>query len=85
VGRDPERWGVPDQRLGSARAVSHSAELVGVVQDTDASHRLLRGESTAPPREAAHDDPEPPARPRPARRDERSGRHAHQRPPASRV
>jgi nucleotide-binding universal stress UspA family protein len=85
VGQDPERWGVPDQCLGSARAVSHSAELIEVVQDADVSHRLLRGESTAPPCEATHDDPEPPARPRAARRDERSGRHAHQRPPASRV
>jgi nucleotide-binding universal stress UspA family protein len=84
VGRDSERWGAPDQRIGSERVVSHSAELVGVVQDKDASRRLRRGESTAP-REAAHDDPESLARPRAARRDERSGRHAHQRPPASRV
>jgi nucleotide-binding universal stress UspA family protein len=85
VGRDSERRGVPDQRIGSGRAVSHSAELVGVVQDLDASHRLPRVESTAPPREAAHDDPEPPARPHAARRDERSGRQAHPRSPASRV
>jgi nucleotide-binding universal stress UspA family protein len=85
VGRDSERWGVPDQRIGSGRAVSPSAELVGVVQDTDGSHRLPRVESTAPPREAAHDDPEPPARPHAARWDERDGRAAHQRSPASRV
>jgi nucleotide-binding universal stress UspA family protein len=85
VGRASERWGLPDQRLGSGRAVSHSAELVGVVQDTDGSHRLPRMESTAPPRAAAHDDPELPARPHAARRDERSGRHAHQRSQASRV
>jgi nucleotide-binding universal stress UspA family protein len=85
VGRDPENWDVPDQRLGSAQPVSHSAELVEVVQDTDASHPLPGGESTAPPREAAHDDPEPPARPPAGSRGGRSGRHAHQRLPASRV
>jgi nucleotide-binding universal stress UspA family protein len=85
VGRDFERWGVPDQRIGSARAVSHSAELAGVGQDTDGSHRLPRVESTAPPRAAAPDDPEPPARPHAARRDERRGRQAHPRSPASRV
>jgi nucleotide-binding universal stress UspA family protein len=84
VGRGSEGWGAPDQRIGSGRVVSHSAELVGVVQDKDASRRLPRGESTAP-REAPHDDPEPPAQPRAARRDERSGRRAHPRPPASRV
>jgi nucleotide-binding universal stress UspA family protein len=83
VGRDPGPRGVPDQRIGSGRVVSHSAELVGVVQDMDGSHRLPRVESTAPPREAAHDDPEPPARPHAARRDERNGRHGHQRSPAS--
>jgi nucleotide-binding universal stress UspA family protein len=85
VGRDSERWGVPDQRLGSGRAVSHGAELVGVVQDTDGTHRLPRVESTAPTREAAYDDPEPRARPHADRRDERSGRQAHPRSPASRV
>jgi nucleotide-binding universal stress UspA family protein len=85
VGRDSERRVVPGQWIGSSRGFSHSAELVGVVQDTDGSHRLPRVESTAPLREAAHDDPEPPARPHAARRDERSGRHAHQRSPASRV
>jgi nucleotide-binding universal stress UspA family protein len=85
VGRDSERRGVPDQRIGSGRAVSHSAELVGVAQDTDGSHRLPRVESTAPPRAAAHDDPEPPARPYSTRRDECSGRQAHPRSPASRV
>src|SRR5918994_3659377 len=42
VGRDPGRRSVPDQRMGSGRAVSHSAELVGVVKDTDASRRLRR-------------------------------------------
>jgi nucleotide-binding universal stress UspA family protein len=85
VGRDSERWDVPDQRLGSARAVSHRAELVGVVQDTDGSPRLPRVESTASLRAAVHDAPEPPARPHAARRDERSGRQAHPRSPASRV
>jgi universal stress protein A len=85
VGRDSERWGAPDQQLGSDRAVSHSAELVGVVQDTDGSHRLPRAESTAPSCAAAHDDTETPARPHVARRDGRSGRHAHPRSPASRV
>jgi nucleotide-binding universal stress UspA family protein len=85
MGPDPERRGVPDQRLGIGRAVSHSAELVDVVQDKDGSHRLPRVESTAPPRAAAHDDPEPPARPHAASRDERGGRHANKRSPASRV
>jgi nucleotide-binding universal stress UspA family protein len=85
VGPDPERRGVPDQRIESGRAVSHSAELVGVVQDMDGLHGLPRVESTAPPRAAAHDDPEPPARPHAARRDERDGRQAHQRLPTGRV
>jgi nucleotide-binding universal stress UspA family protein len=85
MGRDSERWGIPDQRMGSGRAVSHGAEPVGVAQDTDGSHHLPRMESTAPPREVAHDDPEPPARLHAARLDERSGRHAHKRSPASRV
>jgi nucleotide-binding universal stress UspA family protein len=85
MGPDPERWGVPDQRLGSGRAVSHSAELVGMVQDKDGSLRLPRVESTALPRAATHDDPEPPARPHAARWDERGGRSANKRSPASRV
>jgi nucleotide-binding universal stress UspA family protein len=85
VGRDSERWGVPDQQIGNGRAVSHRAELLGVVQDTDGSHRLPHAESTAPPRQAAQDAPEPPARPHAARRDERSGRQAHPRSPASRI
>jgi nucleotide-binding universal stress UspA family protein len=63
VGRDSERRDVPNQWIGSGRAVSHSAELVSVVQDTDGSHRLPRVESTAPPREAAHNGSEPPALP----------------------
>jgi nucleotide-binding universal stress UspA family protein len=54
VGPDPERRGVPDQHLGSGRAVSHSAELVGVLQDIDGSHRLPRVESTGPPRHRVH-------------------------------
>jgi nucleotide-binding universal stress UspA family protein len=85
VGPDPERQGVPDQRLGSGRAVSRSGELVGVVQDMDGPHRLPRVESTAPPHAAAHDDPEHPARPHAASRDERGGRHANKRSPAIRV
>jgi nucleotide-binding universal stress UspA family protein len=32
-GQPPGRRGIPDQRIGSGRAVSHSAELVGVVKD----------------------------------------------------
>jgi nucleotide-binding universal stress UspA family protein len=32
-GQAPGRRDVPDQRIGSGRAVSHSAELVGVVKD----------------------------------------------------
>ena len=79
VGRDPEGWDVSDQRLGSARSASCSAELIGVVQDADVSHRLRRGDSTARPCEAADDEPEPLARPHAAKRDERSGRHAYQR------
>jgi nucleotide-binding universal stress UspA family protein len=85
VGRDSERWGVPDQQIGNGRAVSHRAELLGVVQDTDGSHRLPHAESTAPPRQAAQDAPGPPARPHAARRDERSERQAHPRSPASRI
>jgi nucleotide-binding universal stress UspA family protein len=85
VGPDTERWGIPDQHLGSGRVVSHSAELVGVVQDKDGSRRLPRVESTAPLRAAGHDDPEHPARPHAASRDERGGRHANKRSPASRV
>jgi nucleotide-binding universal stress UspA family protein len=85
VGPDPEGWSVPDQRLGSSRAVSHSAELVGVVQDMDGSHRLPRVESTAPPHAAAHDDPEHPAWPHASSRDERGGQHANKRSPAIRV
>jgi nucleotide-binding universal stress UspA family protein len=85
VGPDTERCGIPNQRLGSGRAVSHSTELAGVVQDTDGSLRLPRVESTALPRAATHDDPEPPARPHAASRDERGGRHTNKRSPASRV
>jgi nucleotide-binding universal stress UspA family protein len=85
MGRDPERWGVSDRRIVSDRAVSHSAELVGMAQGTGGPHTLPRVESTAPPREAAHDGPEPPVWPHAARRDERDGRGAHQQLPASRV
>jgi nucleotide-binding universal stress UspA family protein len=85
MGRDLERRGVPDQRLGSGRAVSHSAELVGVVPDKDGSHRLPRVESTALPRAAPHDDPEPPAWPHAGSRDERGGRYTNKRSLASRV
>jgi nucleotide-binding universal stress UspA family protein len=85
VGRDSERRGVLDRRIGSGRAVSHSAELVGVVQDTDGSYHLPRVEPASPPRETAHDDPEPPARPYAGRGDERGGRQAHPRSPVSRV
>jgi hypothetical protein len=38
--RDSVRWGVPGQRRGSGREVSHSAKLVGAAQDTDGSHRF---------------------------------------------
>jgi len=79
VGRDSERRGVPDQHLGSGRALSHSAELVGVVKDLDASSRLPRVESTSQPREAAHGGPEPSALSYSARRDERGGHHANKR------
>jgi nucleotide-binding universal stress UspA family protein len=85
VGRDSERRGVPDQQIGSGRAVSHSAELVGVVQDTDGSYCLPRVEPASLPRETAHDDPEPPARPYAGRGNERGGRQAHPRSPVSRV
>jgi nucleotide-binding universal stress UspA family protein len=71
VERDQGLRGVPDQHLGSRRALSHSAELAGVVKDLDATHRLPSMESTSQPREAAHDDPEPPALPYSTRRDER--------------
>jgi nucleotide-binding universal stress UspA family protein len=79
VGRDPGRRGVPDQRIASGRAISHSAELVGVVKDMDASHRLPSVEFTSQRREEAYDGPEPPALPRPAGRDERGGRHTNKR------
>jgi hypothetical protein len=42
-------------------------------------------ESTAPPCEAGPTGLEPPVRPHAARRGERSGRHAHQRSPTSRI
>jgi nucleotide-binding universal stress UspA family protein len=79
VDRDPEGWDVPDERLGSARSACHSAELIGVVQYADVSHRLRHGDTTARPCEAADDDPIPTERPHAARGDERSGRHTHQR------
>jgi nucleotide-binding universal stress UspA family protein len=85
VGRAPGRQGVPDQRLGSGGTVPYSVEPVGMVKDIDASHRLSRMEPTSPPREGAHDGPEQPALPHAARQDERSGRQAHPRSPASRV
>ncbi|HSF32622.1 MAG TPA: universal stress protein [Candidatus Tectomicrobia bacterium] len=85
VGRDPERQGFPDLRLGSSRAVFHSPELVGLVQDMGGSDRPPCVESTAPWREAAHDGPESPMRPHAARRDEQVGREARQLSPASRV
>jgi nucleotide-binding universal stress UspA family protein len=74
LGRNPGCRGVPGQRSGSGRAVSHSAELVGVVQDTDASHTLPSVESTLQPRQEARDGPEPPALPHSARQDERGRR-----------
>jgi nucleotide-binding universal stress UspA family protein len=76
---DPGRRGVPDQRIGSGRAISHSAELVGVVKDMDTSHSPPSVQSTSQPREEAYDGPEPPALPRPAGRDERGGRQANKR------
>ena len=79
VGRDPGRRRVPDQRVGSGRAVSHSAELVGVVKDVDASHRFPRLESTSQPHEEAYGGPKPPVRTHAASRDERGGRHANKR------
>jgi hypothetical protein len=85
VGRDQGLRGIPDQHFGSGRALSHSAELVGVVKDLDASHRLPSVESTSQPREAAHDDPEPPALPYSTRRDGRGGCQANKRPQAINV
>jgi nucleotide-binding universal stress UspA family protein len=79
VGRDPERRGVPDQRIGSDRAVSHSAELVGVVQDTDASHRLPRVMSTSQPHEEPYDGPEPPGLPPASSQDKRGERQTNKR------
>jgi nucleotide-binding universal stress UspA family protein len=79
MGRDLGRRSVPDQRLGSGRAVSNGAEVVGVVKDVDTSHCLPHVESTAPPRAAGHDDPEYPARPHAASQDERGGRYANKR------
>jgi nucleotide-binding universal stress UspA family protein len=85
MGRDLERRGVLDQRIGSGRAVSHSAELVDILPDTDGSNCPPRMESTASPGSAAHDDPESPEWQYAARRDERDGRYAHHRSPVSRV
>jgi nucleotide-binding universal stress UspA family protein len=79
VGRDSGRWDVPDQHLGSGRVVSHSAELVGMVQDMDASRRFPRIKSTAQERKQADDGPESPALPQSASRDERGGRHSNKR------
>jgi|SRR5882724_2380047 len=73
MGQDLGRLGVPDQHLGSGRALSQSAELVGVVKDLDTSHRLPSVETTSQPREAAYDDPEPYALPYSTRPDERGG------------
>jgi nucleotide-binding universal stress UspA family protein len=80
VGRDPGR-SVPDRRIGSGRAISHSAELVGVVQDKDASHGFPCLESTSQPYEDAYGGPEPPALPYSAGRDERGEGHGHRRSP----
>jgi hypothetical protein len=85
MGRDQGRRGVPDQHLGRGRALSHSTEAVGVGKDLEASHRLPSVESTSQPREAAHDDPEPPALPYSTRRDERGGCHGNKRPQAMNV
>jgi nucleotide-binding universal stress UspA family protein len=79
VGRDLRRRSVPDQRMGSGRVLSHSAELVGVVKDMDASHRFPCLESTSQPYEEAYGGPEPPALPHSASRDERGGRRANKR------
>jgi nucleotide-binding universal stress UspA family protein len=79
VGRDPGRRSVPDQRIGSDRAVSHSAELVGVVKGMNASHRLPCVESTSQPHEDACNGPEQSALPHPASRDEPGGRHTDKR------
>jgi nucleotide-binding universal stress UspA family protein len=79
VGRDHGHLGVPDQRIGSDRAVSRSPEQVGVVKDMDASRRLPSVGSATQLCEEAHGGPEPHALPDPARRDERGGRHANKR------
>jgi nucleotide-binding universal stress UspA family protein len=70
VGRYPGRQSVPDPRIGSSRAVSHNAELVGVVKDL---------ESTLQAREEAHDGLEQSALPHSARQGERDGRQANKR------
>jgi len=79
VGRDPERWGVPDLCLGSGRAVSHSDDLVGLSQDKNGSHLLPRADPRVSPCEAAHDDPEPLELPHSASGDERGGRQPNKR------
>jgi nucleotide-binding universal stress UspA family protein len=78
-GRDLGRRGVPDPRLGSGRAISHSAELVGVVQDMDATPPLPRVESTLQPHEAAYDGPQPATLPDSTRWDEPGGRQVNER------
>jgi nucleotide-binding universal stress UspA family protein len=78
-GRDSKGRGVPDQRIGSGRAVFQNAELVSVVKGMDASHSLPSVESTLQPRDGTCVGPEPPARPHSTSRDERAGRHANKR------
>jgi nucleotide-binding universal stress UspA family protein len=79
VERDAERRGVLDQRIGSGRAASHSAELAGVVKDMDGSHSLPSLVFTSQSRGEAYDGPEPAAQSRSGSRDERGGRHANKR------
>jgi nucleotide-binding universal stress UspA family protein len=78
-GRDSGGRGVPDQRIGSGRTVSQDAELVGVVEDRDASHSLPSVESASQPCEGGYDGLKLPELSHSANRDERARRQANKR------
>jgi hypothetical protein len=78
-GRDSRFRGVPDQRMGSGRAVSHIPELIGAEKDKDGSHNLPSMESTSQQRDGGFDGLKPHDLPYSAGRDERAGRHANRR------
>jgi nucleotide-binding universal stress UspA family protein len=79
VGRDSRGRSVPDQRIGSGRAVVRNPELGEVVKDGDASHGLSSEEPTSQPSEGGYGSPKPSGLSHPANRDERAGHRANKR------